>query len=618
MARSRRLTLSSVGPIVFAGDQKDPLENICRVQVVEEGTLRPAKGVRVEYRIIAGAATLGERKDRRVTVASDSTGHAGVTVMLQRRGAVVVEASLAGNRRKQVFFTGHSEKTTHEIHLYGDPVYPAKSGMIRVRIRVLDFHGAPVGDARLKLFGLFGSDSAFKGKITRTGNGEYRGILRTRMAGPWIVQVEDAGTKVSASRALFVTPDKPNAIKIIGSTDPRSDPPYGQLLLRARLEDRYGNSLDPHRLRCAQDGRARPVHTIRDGEARFTISSVGYSTAKISLKDEGSSVRRDLVIPFSAVWLEDPGMVTVGSTFRTRLFALPPPDRKARKATIDIQFDPKLVAPLEVPEQYSGNPQLHITSTVKNNTLILSVESERPVSAKDHPDGLYICDIDWKCRGEGDSCFYLVGKMSPSTPKWELCVAQKRAETKCICINLIYQAGDAAALAAGTAAANQVPTLVSLSSNLTRCCPYVRVVIHRSEVDAADWAASVAANVGVVGGNPAVVTTGQRDALWATRLRARPHCINLYMLPVSIPMPGGGTAQGFTQVGPPGTSVLDTTAATTVANVGAHEVGHALGLTHASAGTDTNNLMHDPQPHGQQLNSDQCKTIWQTIDNYYC
>jgi hypothetical protein len=389
-------------------------------------------------------------------------------------------------------------------------------------------------------------------------------------------------------------------------------------LLRARLEDRFGNALDPHRVSCMVNGQPLPTQAIVAGEARFLIRSIGYSFIDAAFADRESTVSLRATIPFAATWLQNPGLLNVGEEFRTVLYGLPRPDQPIQKAMIEIEFNPELASFIALEAPPPGAPVLSTTSTVEGNLLSVMIESETPITAQQFPDGIPVCTIAWKCAGEGNTCFRLSGRMSPTTEKWEMCSDQKRKLQSCICINVIYPPGNTAARDAGIAAAAEVPTIFSSVANVARCCPILTTSTHTCEISAADWA-TIAGLIGTVGGAPTVTADAHHAAVRDSGVCRRDQCINIYMIPVSVPVPGG-TGQGQTLVGPPGTSVMDPTAATSGNRVGAHEVGHALGLNgaHASANGDSNNLITALQPHGTQLTAEQCKTVFQNIDSYPC
>lgn len=127
---------------------------------------------------------------------------------------------------------------------------------------------------------------------------------------------------------------------------------------------------------------------------------------------------------------------------------------------------------------------------------------------------------------------------------------------------------------------------------------------------------------GAVGTDGAVTTytgaTGELQQLFAA-LRAMPNtviapnCINMVLIPINA---GGG---GLTLPGPPGDSVVDPVALG--ANTGAHEAGHALGLTardpNLAHGPDPNNLMHAPTTAASTMLTDvQCRKIQETLGSY--
>jgi small subunit ribosomal protein S2 len=83
-----------------------------------------------------------------------------------------------------------------------------------------------------------------------------------------------------------------------------------------------------------------------------------------------------------------------------------------------------------------------------------------------------------------------------------------------------------------------------------------------------------------------------------------------------------GFADGYSSIGPKTGSdrafgAINPDKVDTVHNIGAHEIGHALGLRH-EPNTAVNNVMKQYQPHGDDLTPDQCKRIYQNVDNYPC
>ena len=606
------------GPVTFAGDVGEVMVQVCKITALSTiPQIERVGGVNIRYRILAGPLRLqGERIE--VEVQTDQNGNAAVDATFRSIGTALIVAELVGSSGAMIFFRAHSDRTVHRLSLYSQPTFTVDPGVVTARIVALDHHDRPVEKAKLIFEGTSGPDSGVSGEVKELGNGEYEGVFRTNKGGPWEILAQDVDTKTTVHTCVQMLPGKPSALRLVGETDPRKEQPYGELLLHARLEDRFGNALDPHRLRCVAQGRSVPVRSIVVEEARFSIRFAGYGSVDLTLSDSDSRISHQVAIAFAATWLQNPGVVEVGSSFQTVLYALPRPERPAQRATIEIEFNPEVISfeGLAVPPP--GGPQVSFNPRVEGRTLTIAVESAKPLNAQEYPDGIAICTVKWKCQREGNQCFRLTGRMSPSTPPWELCVDQKRKLQSCICVNVIYPPGNAPALAAGTAAGNEAIAIISRTSNVTRCCPILRANILNCEITTENWT-TIAGLIGTVAGTPTVTASPQFGAIRGTRICQRDHCINLYMIPVAVPVPGG-TVQGNTIVGPPGTSVIDPTAATSGNNVGAHEIGHALGLngSHASSAGQTNNLMNPIQPHGTELTPEQCRTIFENLKNYPC
>ena len=201
---------------------------------------------------------------------------------------------------------------------------------------------------------------------------------------------------------------------------------------------------------------------------------------------------------------------------------------------------------------------------------------------------------------------------------WKWCPEQKKKNPKCICINIIHKDGDATAKSAGATAFNKTPnkvaSVIGSSTNVSQCCPEVSVTVKYKAISGTDWTNKIISEIGADG---KISSSAEAKKFWNDDITVghRDNCINIYMIPYKTS--SSFTSEGETRIGPPGNGSLDPGTANSVANVGAHEIGHSLGLDDDTS-APTSNLMHLPQPHGQNLTSSQCKTIWKNIDNYPC
>jgi hypothetical protein len=174
-------------------------------------------------------------------------------------------------------------------------------------------------------------------------------------------------------------------------------PPLSEVELRARLEDRFGNFLDPHRLSCTASWSLVPPRATEDRQACFPIRHVDHGTVDVQVTDSDSRVSTQAVIPFAAAWMEDPGAVPAGSAFRTALYAIPPAGRLARRANIAIEFPSDRAAFLGMDPSPMGSPSLSTKTTVDEHSLNIRIEGEEPVRAEEYPDGLGVGIVIWRC-----------------------------------------------------------------------------------------------------------------------------------------------------------------------------------------------------------------------------
>lgn len=190
---------------------------------------------------------------------------------------------------------------------------------------------------------------------------------------------------------------------------------------------------------------------------------------------------------------------------------------------------------------------------------------------------------------------------------WEKCVKQKRDDYQCVCVRVIHRAGGAAARTAGINAAQNLQNLVSSKDNVSNCCPFLRVSISFCTINAATWSNII---VPAIGADNAITSNAEAVALDGVNPCLRPNCINLTMVTINQP----GNAGGLSDQGPPGNSAIDPAAPDP--NIGAHELGHTLGLGHNDS--SPNNVMKTFAPHGSTFTESDCKTIWENLSNYPC
>ena len=191
---------------------------------------------------------------------------------------------------------------------------------------------------------------------------------------------------------------------------------------------------------------------------------------------------------------------------------------------------------------------------------------------------------------------------------WKKCVKQKRDDYRCVCVRIIHRTGDAAARTAGINAAQNFQNMVSSKDNVSNCCPFLRVSINFCTINAAAWTATI---VPAIGADNAITSDAEAVALDGVNPCLRPNCINLTMLTINMP-----NTLGLSDQGPPGNSAIDPTASATDPSIGAHELGHTLGLGHDDS--SPNNIMHTVAPGGTVFSESECQTIWQNLGSYPC
>jgi hypothetical protein len=613
-----RTILIAVDEVRLGGQSGSSQRRALRVRAFRKADQsRPAKNVGVLYRVVHGPVALsGGERSGPVEVRTDDRGEATIDLQLVESGYALVAAELKKDPDQRVFFETVTEGVVDRLTVWCQPPL-GEPGTFGAEISAVDFRGDPVEGASLLFEAQMGLTQGIEGAVAERGAGRYEGKVEILRSGCWELVAQDDLTRTSAHTCLRVVPGDPHGIRFVGEVDPRRQEPYDRVTLRARLEDGRGNALDPSRLSCRTlDGESIPVVPVGE-EAQATVRAAGYTTVPVVFEDPESNLQEEITVLFSAVWFSDPGPVFAGDTFRHTLYLIPPPDRPADHATVEVEFDPKLVA-FESFEPFShSGPTFHSKAAVHDKLLTIELEGPHAITAEEYPTGVPIGEVTWVCQGEGKFCFSAVARMSPSTPPWKQCPEQKKRDTRKVCLNIIYEGAKAAYKAIGTTIANTAENLIGSADNVSRCCPILDLDVHYETIG--DILIK-----GAIGADGAVTTSTGRNGDFQKLFRAlrgmpntviKDKCINMVLVPINI-----GGVGGLTLPGPPGDSVVDPVAlGNLTGQAGAHELGHALGLSAADGLADINdptNLMHKQLPVGTKLSPEQCKKIQETLGSY--
>lgn len=581
------------------------------VRVLRGPHLEPVSGVGVRFEVLSGPLGLGARASRRATARTGDDGIASVPAVFDRRGAGLVDARLVdGADVDAVVFGGHTDGMTSRLVVSAAPATSAERGRIPVRVTALDHRERPVSDAELSLeASIVGGDRPVTVALASAAPGEYVGVFRTRKAGCWRLRAQDRATHVVGDGYAQVVPGDPAHIRLVEEPDPRATPPYSEVGVRVRLVDHYSNAIDPARIRLAHDG-AELIETLRtDQEARFLLRRAGSGEAEILLAAGRLRERRSL--RFAAAWLADPGHITVGGSFRTPLYVMPRDDEPLSAATVRIVFDRRRTRFVEwTPAAVVPPPIVELAE----HELTVEFKPRRPIRPEQADDCLLLGEIGWRCTREGPTLFKVTVRMSPESEPWMLCPTQKREHRRCLCINVISRSGETRAREAGDRALQYRPVEILSTRNIRRCCPSLRVELHHCSISVRDWRTKV---LPVLGAGGRVQTHAQVDALYALGLCQRPGCINFLMIDMDHDYADGDAGLIGPRLAGGSFGVINPAYVDTVHNIGAHEVGHVLGLHHVDGGQG-DNVMSETQPHGDNLTEKQCKQVWSNLDQYKC
>lgn len=564
--------------------------------------------VPVRFSVVDGGVELGPDGADRITTRSDAEGLAAVGVRMPGRGQAYISAEVDGAAGSPALFAVRTEGMVDALTLYAEPSYTAESGSVRATAVAVDHEGRPVEDADLYVELVAPIDSVVEGRAVERGGGIYEVVVETRQAGEWSLAVQDRTTRVVDRCCIRILPGKAEHIEIDGAPDPRAERPFDRVAVQAALRDRFGNALDPRRLRATVDGAA--VEVVASGDrGTAEIAYTGYGEPELRLTDTETEVERVEPILFTAVWLDGPKIVEPGTSYSTAVYAVPPPDRPTRSATLEITYDPELAAFRSVSPVETGVP-LGIEHRAEGDVLILEVTAEREIDASTHPEGILVCSVQWSCEGPGQSCFTCIGKMSPSRPGAGICVEQKHriANRVCMCTNVIYRPGRRQDRLVGRDMVRQAMRIITRNDWV--CCPHVWSVIHECQITGADFARLFR----LWGDNTLPQTTDDIDAMFDSGICQRDDCLNVYVIETQQAGVHGRAAD----IGPPGIVAIDPASFASVTALSAHEMGHSLGLEHRD---EAGNVMlpgGSPRWRGELFTSEQCETIWQGLSSYPC
>jgi hypothetical protein len=504
-----------------------------------------------------------------------------------------------------VTFALRTEGTTDQLLLYSPPVVSVELGVSTARIVAFEHQNNPMTGRRIE-FEALNSDIALRGRVIELGNGEYEGTLRTQIAGQWTICATDVETYVSVERCVGLLPGKPIRIHLVGEVDPRANPPFLATVVRARLEDVFGNALDPHRVRCVEDGRSKLAYCIFHEEARFVLDQPRTGFAVLKLQDIESEVSLEVQVAFAAAWLQDPSPVYIESTFRTPVYVLPPPGDEAARTVVNVRFDAEMVSFAGFTASSHG-----VDATVQGDQVSIPVNLARQGQSL---SAIQAGEIIWQCSRGGKACFMVDAHFTFPAPSWKICLHPKPKGESCVCINIIYQEGDSKAWGTGGLQAGAVG--VAISANLSKCCPDLYAELKWTAVPVDDWPKTERK------GFSRIKTASQLDYVFDwLKTYFKKNCINFVMFPLAR----GNGKQKLGTTDPDNwknAAAIDPEKAPERAGgsdfVGAHEIGHLCGLDHDSAMGDPDNIMFPDAGKGRKLTADQCRAIIAKISKFEC
>lgn len=480
-------TLVRTGNGLLTGKFDNNSGFICRAVVYHDRSDKTIEGKEVSFTVLDGKMDFGSGK-KEVKVKSEIDGVATATIFFSELGAGRVVASLTDNPDIYVIYDLRTNGITHEIKLYTEPCHSVGTGEVNVNIVVLDCMSEPVNGAKILFDAVRDPNLTVGVDVQELGNGQYKGVFKSKIAGRWDIFVEDPDSKVVGHTPVHLLPGPAKTIAILNNTDPRYKSPRNSLSLHAVLLDEHGNSIDPHRLLAQTANGEKLSRNILSDEAVFEVSRMGPGKSTIKLYDDKSEVILETIINFAAANLSMPEYVEAKHSFKMPVYLFPPLDSPITKANVKIVFDPEMSSFVGFePEQHD---MILISVGDEEEKLVsLNVNSEVELSSKEFPEGVFLGITEWECLGEGNTCFSVTAVMSPESEPWDRCLPQKifSDEKIPLCINIMFNAQDPIARQAGIEGAETVESVISAIENLGSCCPKIEVSVHTCSIQTPAW-----------------------------------------------------------------------------------------------------------------------------------
>lgn len=573
----------------------------------KDGSGSGASRAHVRFQVRVGEVRLAGKGLTEAVVATNQEGVALVDVEMAGGGYAVIVATLEGVDAR-IRFAVRAPGVPDQLSVYCEPVFDATAGEVKATVIAVDCLGQPV-DANLQVALQRSVDQVVRGTAKATEKGIYQITVPTNLAGDWTLKVKDRSTRVAGERNIHIRPGPPVRIELSETVlpDPRHEPPYDRVTIRVRLVDSFGNPLDPRRISGAIDNQKLPGTPI-GSSANFTVTKVGYQDVSVKFSDTGSEIQMVQDLYFAAAWMSGRGVARPGSNFTLPVYLQPPPDRSIRKATIEIRFDRERAKYVGLGKIATPGGMASVTPLLEEDRLLLEVAFPKEISAEEFPTGIPVCGVEWTCTGPGRTCFISSATMSPSSRGWTLCMEQKHEipNRRCVCTNVIYRASHPSDRLSGRDMVRQA--MRAITANDYQCCPHLFATIHEYEISDEEWE-----NLGDLWLSDEPQDWSDLQIMYDLGHGQRENCLNIYAIPID-----SDSLQGYADTENNACATVDLEGFTRIHNLATHEIGHLLGLTHRSQPGNIMSPGDAPYQPGNYLATDQCRTIWEALDDYPC